>query len=60
MPDLLDADTHRCFGQQQQFFIPENLLVLQLAQAFSRHAVHASQVAAVGDGKTQVVDLPAE
>ncbi|MNO69834.1 hypothetical protein D3C76_606970 [compost metagenome] len=57
--DLAGAQRDEAFGHLEQFFEAEDLLARQKLHVFG-HAVHATEVAAVGDRHPQVVDFPVE
>jgi hypothetical protein len=58
-PDLADAGHDRYPGKTQKLLVAQDLRSGELFPALSGQAVKAPQIAAIGDGETQIVDVAA-
>ena len=56
-PELLDAHPGGHAGQAQQFLVAQDFLARQLLPAPPGGTVEAAEIAAVGDGDPQIIDL---
>ena len=55
-----DAEGDEDAGQALDFFIAENLGALDPVVLGERHAIEASEIAAIGDGDPQILDRTVE
>ncbi len=54
--DLRNAHASDHLGQAKDFFIPQHIVMGEFADALRGHAIRAAQVAAIGDGESQIID----